>query len=182
MELQWVEPEASSPTTIQPINRIRVWGIGLENDRQFGYVARDQVTKKHKCHVFRCEMPARAVAKALLENHQKMSKAPPTAPVTTTTTATPGGGVGSEQTAPQQRSGGKCLGLATIELFPSASKHTGFVCILECKQNRSQKGVASHIQASKIRENCQYCATDVMLINKICVLLYTGGEKTVVCV
>jgi amyloid beta (A4) precursor protein-binding family B protein 2 (Fe65-like) len=116
MELQWVEPEASSPTTIQPINRIRVWGIGLENDRQFGYVARDQVTKKHKCHVFRCEMPARAVAKALLENHQKMSKAPPTAPVTTTTTATPGGGVGSEQTAPQQRSGG------SPELPPSTGR------------------------------------------------------------
>ena len=43
--------------------------------RDFGYVARDQVTKKHKCHVFRCDMPARAVAKALLENH-KMSKSP----------------------------------------------------------------------------------------------------------
>ena len=33
MELQWMESEGTSPTTIQPINRIRVWGIGLENDR-----------------------------------------------------------------------------------------------------------------------------------------------------
>ena len=42
--------------------------------RDFGYVARDQVTKKHRCHVFRCDMPARVIAKALLENHQKMSR------------------------------------------------------------------------------------------------------------
>ena len=68
--------------------------------RDFGYVARDQVTKKHKCHVFRCEMPARAVAKALLENHQKLSKTPPTTtPVTTATTASSDEGVkGSEPT------------------------------------------------------------------------------------
>ena len=33
MELQWVEPESSCPATIQPINRIRVWGIGIDNDR-----------------------------------------------------------------------------------------------------------------------------------------------------
>lgn len=69
-----MEPESSCPATIQPINRIRVWGIGLENERDFGYVARDPATKKHKCHVFRCDMPARAVAKALLDNHQKMSR------------------------------------------------------------------------------------------------------------
>ncbi len=29
------------------------------------------MTKKHKCHVFRCDVPARAVARALLESHQK---------------------------------------------------------------------------------------------------------------
>ena len=51
-------------------------------------MARDQVTKKHKCHVFRCDMPARAVAKALLENHQKMStKSLSSVPTTTTTTS-----------------------------------------------------------------------------------------------
>jgi len=34
-------------------------------------VARDPNTHKHKCHVFRCDMPARAVARALLESHQR---------------------------------------------------------------------------------------------------------------
>lgn len=29
------------------------------------------MTKKHKCHVFRCDVPARTVARALLESHQK---------------------------------------------------------------------------------------------------------------
>lgn len=35
------------------------------------------MTKKHKCHVFRCDVPARAIARALLESHQKerMAKA-----------------------------------------------------------------------------------------------------------
>ena len=70
-DLRWLDPETSTPTTTQPINKIRVWGIGLENERDFGYVARDADTKKHKCHVFRCERPARAVARALLEAHQK---------------------------------------------------------------------------------------------------------------
>ena len=70
-DLCWLDPETSTPTTTQPINKIRVWGIGLENERDFGYVARDTDTKKHKCHVFRCERPARAVARALLEAHQK---------------------------------------------------------------------------------------------------------------
>lgn len=32
------------------------------------------MTKKHKCHVFRCDVPARAVARALLESHQKGRK------------------------------------------------------------------------------------------------------------
>ncbi len=69
--LRWLDPETSSPTLTQPINKIRVWGIGLDNERHFGYVARDIVTKRHKCHVFRCERPARAVARALLEAHQR---------------------------------------------------------------------------------------------------------------
>ena len=43
--------------------------------RDLGYVARDLSTKKHKCHVFRCDMPARAVARALLESHQREKKA-----------------------------------------------------------------------------------------------------------
>lgn len=33
--------------------------------RDFAYVARDRVTRKHMCHVFRCEAPARSIANAL---------------------------------------------------------------------------------------------------------------------
>lgn len=69
-ELRWLEPTTSQASFSQPINRIRVWGIGLENERNFGYVARDLATSKHRCHVFRCDMPARAVARALLDSHQ----------------------------------------------------------------------------------------------------------------
>ena len=43
-------------------------------DRDFGYVARDVTTKKHQCYLFRCDMPARAVARSLLESHQKQKK------------------------------------------------------------------------------------------------------------
>lgn len=39
--------------------------------RDFGYVARDPTTRQHRCHVFRCDNPARAVARALLESHQQ---------------------------------------------------------------------------------------------------------------
>lgn len=42
--------------------------------RDFGYVARDNQTKKYKCHVFRCDVPARAVVRALLESHQQREK------------------------------------------------------------------------------------------------------------
>ena len=69
--LRWLDPETSTPTLTQPINKIRVWGIGLENDKDFGYVARNLNTKKYQCHIFRCERPARAVARALLEAHQR---------------------------------------------------------------------------------------------------------------
>lgn len=33
--------------------------------RDFAYVARDRATRKHMCHVFRCEAPARTIANAL---------------------------------------------------------------------------------------------------------------------
>ncbi len=33
MELRWLNPETSNPHAVQPINKIRVWGIGLENER-----------------------------------------------------------------------------------------------------------------------------------------------------
>ena len=36
-------------------------------NRDFAYVARDKVTKRYKCHVFRCDIPAKAIANALHE-------------------------------------------------------------------------------------------------------------------
>ena len=68
--------------------------------RDFGYVARDPVTKKHKCHVFRCDMPARAVAKALLETHQKSK------PSSTPGQTAPGG---RENEAPAQKRLGRSI-------------------------------------------------------------------------
>ena len=42
--------------------------------RDFGYIARDPSTQRHKCHVFRCQVPAQAVARALVINHGKSKK------------------------------------------------------------------------------------------------------------
>ena len=90
LELRWINPETSATRIVQPINRIRVWGIGLDNDRSgliisrsmifmihllfhrdFGYVSRDLSTRMHRCHIFRCGMPARAIARELLESYQR---------------------------------------------------------------------------------------------------------------
>ena len=43
--------------------------------RDFGYVSRDPITRKHRCHVFRCSMAARQVAHELLEAHQQQRNA-----------------------------------------------------------------------------------------------------------
>ncbi|XP_075440465.1 amyloid beta precursor protein binding family B member 1 isoform X2 [Ascaphus truei] len=49
----------------QPIVSIRVWGVGRDDGRDFAYVARDKLTQLLKCHVFRCEEPAKAIATGL---------------------------------------------------------------------------------------------------------------------
>lgn len=51
----------------QPIVSIRVWGVGRDDgrERDFAYVARDKLTQLLKCHVFRCEVPAKAIATGL---------------------------------------------------------------------------------------------------------------------
>ncbi|XP_075054551.1 amyloid beta precursor protein binding family B member 1 isoform X2 [Mixophyes fleayi] len=49
----------------QPIVSIRVWGVGRDDRRDFAYVARDKLTQLLKCHVFRCEAPAKAIATGL---------------------------------------------------------------------------------------------------------------------
>ncbi|XP_046899023.1 amyloid-beta A4 precursor protein-binding family B member 3 [Hypomesus transpacificus] len=55
----------------QPIMSIRVWGVGCNNGRDFAFVASDKDTCMLKCHVFRCNAPAKAIATAL---HQMCSK------------------------------------------------------------------------------------------------------------
>ncbi|CAK1542751.1 unnamed protein product [Leptosia nina] len=63
--LKLIDPESLNTLHTQPIHTIRVWGVGRDNGRDFAYVARDRVTRKHMCHVFRCEAPARSIANTL---------------------------------------------------------------------------------------------------------------------
>ncbi|KAM6986667.1 amyloid-beta A4 precursor protein-binding family B member 3 [Aplochiton taeniatus] len=55
----------------QPILNIRVWGVGCNNGRDFAFVASDKDTCMLKCHVFRCNTPAKAIATVL---HDMCSK------------------------------------------------------------------------------------------------------------
>ncbi|XP_028315065.1 amyloid-beta A4 precursor protein-binding family B member 2-like isoform X2 [Gouania willdenowi] len=67
--LNLVDPDDSSLLHSQPISSIRVWGVGRDHDRErdFAYVARDKNTRVLKCHVFRCDTPAAAIATSLHE-------------------------------------------------------------------------------------------------------------------
>ena len=40
--------------------------------RDFAYVARDRVSRKHMCHVFRCDTPARTIANTLRDICKKI--------------------------------------------------------------------------------------------------------------
>ncbi|XP_031713615.1 amyloid-beta A4 precursor protein-binding family B member 2 isoform X1 [Anarrhichthys ocellatus] len=64
-----VDPDDRSLLHSQPISSIRVWGVGRDHDRErdFAYVARDKNTRVLKCHVFRCDTPAAAIATSLHE-------------------------------------------------------------------------------------------------------------------
>ncbi|KAI8499860.1 negative regulation of thymidylate synthase biosynthetic process, partial [Branchiostoma belcheri] len=66
-DLKLLDPTDRKVLHVQPIPQIRVWGVGRDNGRDFAYVARDKVTHTHKCHVFRCDTPAKAIANALHE-------------------------------------------------------------------------------------------------------------------
>ena len=33
MQMKWLSPESTTPLCVQAIGKIRVWGIGLENER-----------------------------------------------------------------------------------------------------------------------------------------------------
>ncbi|XP_077734903.1 amyloid beta precursor protein binding family B member 2 isoform X3 [Canis aureus] len=65
--LSLVDPMDRSVLHSQPIASIRVWGVGRDNGRDFAYVARDKDTRILKCHVFRCDTPAKAIATSLHE-------------------------------------------------------------------------------------------------------------------
>ncbi|XP_057705600.1 amyloid beta precursor protein binding family B member 2-like isoform X1 [Corythoichthys intestinalis] len=65
--LTLVDPDDQSLLHSQPISSIRVWGVGRDHDRDFAYVARDKNTRVLKCHVFRCDTPAAAIATSLHE-------------------------------------------------------------------------------------------------------------------
>uniref|UniRef100_A0A7M4G207 Amyloid beta protein binding family B member 1 n=1 Tax=Crocodylus porosus TaxID=8502 RepID=A0A7M4G207_CROPO len=65
--LRLVDPRGQALLHAQPVAGIRVWGVGRDNGRDFAYVARDQLTQMLKCHVFRCEAPAKNIATSLHE-------------------------------------------------------------------------------------------------------------------
>ncbi|XP_008480579.1 protein Fe65 homolog, partial [Diaphorina citri] len=72
--LKLTDPENLTVLNTQPIHTIRVWGVGRDNgrERDFAYVARDRSTRRHMCHVFRCDMPARTIANTLRDICKKI--------------------------------------------------------------------------------------------------------------
>ncbi|XP_063058333.1 amyloid-beta A4 precursor protein-binding family B member 3 [Engraulis encrasicolus] len=69
--LSLMDPIDHSLIHCQPIINIRVWGVGCNNGRDFAFVANDKDTCMLKCHVFRCNAPAKTIATAL---HEMCSK------------------------------------------------------------------------------------------------------------
>ncbi|XP_044077794.1 amyloid-beta A4 precursor protein-binding family B member 3 isoform X3 [Siniperca chuatsi] len=70
--LTLLDPLDHTPLHCQPIINIRVWGVGCNNGRDFAFVAGDKDSCVLKCHVFRCDAPAKAIATALHEMCSKM--------------------------------------------------------------------------------------------------------------
>uniref|UniRef100_A0A8C9Y5J8 Amyloid beta protein binding family B member 3 n=1 Tax=Sander lucioperca TaxID=283035 RepID=A0A8C9Y5J8_SANLU len=72
--LTLLDPLDHTPLHSQPIINIRVWGVGCNNGRfrDFAFVAGDKDSCVLKCHVFRCNAPAKAIATALHEMCSKM--------------------------------------------------------------------------------------------------------------
>nr|XP_028581308.1 amyloid-beta A4 precursor protein-binding family B member 1 isoform X1 [Podarcis muralis] len=67
--LKLLDPEEQLVLHSQPVVTIRVWGVGRDSgrERDFAYVARDQLAQMLKCHVFRCDSPAKDIATGLHE-------------------------------------------------------------------------------------------------------------------
>ncbi|KAK7601089.1 hypothetical protein V9T40_008530 [Parthenolecanium corni] len=70
--LKLIDPENLTVLNTQPIHTIRVWGVGRDNGSDFAYVARDRISRKHMCHVFRCDIPARTIANTLRDICKKI--------------------------------------------------------------------------------------------------------------
>ncbi|XP_015593076.1 amyloid-beta A4 precursor protein-binding family B member 2 isoform X2 [Cephus cinctus] len=70
--LKLIDPENLTVLNTQPIHTLRVWGVGRDHGRDFAYVARDRSTRKHMCHVFRCDIPARTIANTLRDICKKI--------------------------------------------------------------------------------------------------------------
>ncbi|KAJ8680141.1 hypothetical protein QAD02_015928 [Eretmocerus hayati] len=72
--LKLIDPENLTVLNTQPIHTLRVWGVGRDHgrERDFAYVARDRSTRKHMCHVFRCDIPARTIANTLRDICKKI--------------------------------------------------------------------------------------------------------------
>uniref|UniRef100_A0A8C8RZ39 APBB1 protein n=1 Tax=Pelusios castaneus TaxID=367368 RepID=A0A8C8RZ39_9SAUR len=74
--LRLLEPVKQTLLQAQPVAGIRVWGVGWDDGRDFAYVARDRLTQLLKCHVFRCEAPAKVIATSLQETCSKVRLTP----------------------------------------------------------------------------------------------------------
>ncbi len=61
--------EQSNERILRCSRALMLW-CGLRRD--FAYVARDRSTRKHMCHVFRCDIPARTIANTLRDICKKI--------------------------------------------------------------------------------------------------------------
>uniref|UniRef100_A0A8C3H8N1 Amyloid beta protein binding family B member 1 n=1 Tax=Chrysemys picta bellii TaxID=8478 RepID=A0A8C3H8N1_CHRPI len=88
--LRLVEPIERTLLHAQPVASIRVWGVGRDDGRDFAYVARDPLTQMLKCHVFRCETPAKGIATSLQAvcSQVRSPPGPPEPPLNLPTIAT----------------------------------------------------------------------------------------------
>lgn len=88
--LSTLQPEGSTHRTPEALEEgVGVVGLRLHtgwhwetlrcpsSNRDFAYVARDKLTQMLKCHVFRCEAPAKNIATSLHEICSKAQPAPP---------------------------------------------------------------------------------------------------------
>ncbi|KAG8137199.1 hypothetical protein E2320_005722 [Naja naja] len=74
--LKLLEPHKRTELHCLPIAAIRVWGVGRDSGREFAYVAQDQLAQMLKCHVFRCDTPAKDIATGLHEICSKIMMEP----------------------------------------------------------------------------------------------------------